>query len=123
MIGLEGIAKETIVPDDEASGPGIYELRRYKVALGYDKLMDFMDHMERGMHAKLEASDPGSKLCSVLNSDIGDISEVCLVLFAAADDDDDPAYYSQASCSFLRERKRLFDQGVRCMVLRRSRVC
>ena len=78
MIGLEGMAKETIVPDDEASGPGIYELRRYKVALGYDRLMEFMEHMEKGMHVKLAACDPGSKLCSVLNSDVGDICEVCL---------------------------------------------
>jgi hypothetical protein len=57
-------------------GVGIYELRRYRVKLGWANLREFMGQLKEGLPHKLSHASSGTELCSVLRSDVGDISEV-----------------------------------------------
>ena len=72
--GLAGTAAaSTLVGDDP-----ILEIRRYKLALGYDTVPTFMKIYEAGLPSKLEAegTDPTTALITLLYSEVGRLNEV-----------------------------------------------
>jgi hypothetical protein len=66
-------AASTLVGDDP-----ILEIRRYKLALGYDTVPSFMKIYEAGLPSKLEAegTDPTTALITLLYSEVGRLNEV-----------------------------------------------
>jgi len=59
------------------SNPGIFEVRRYKLILGYDTVPAFMDMYAKGVEAKvLAGQDEGTKLQTLMYNEIGELNEV-----------------------------------------------
>lgn len=56
-------------PDDNA----IYEIRKYRMVLGYDTVPKYLALLEEGLPSKLAAAgnDPSSQLCTVLYTEVG----------------------------------------------------
>jgi hypothetical protein len=75
--GLCGLKTEVIHPSENSSN-SIYEIRRYKLKLGYDTVPKFLSLYEEGLASKLnaEGTDPTTQLCSVLYSEVGDLNHV-----------------------------------------------
>jgi hypothetical protein len=70
-----GMATEHIAATDRC--PAIYELRRYRLVLGYDTVPRFMDCFSSGLSSKLLAShEAGSRFCSLLYTEVGSLNEV-----------------------------------------------
>ncbi|GAB5361166.1 hypothetical protein AAMO2058_000690500 [Amorphochlora amoebiformis] len=65
--GFDGAAK--------AEKPGIYEFRRYELALGYTTVPRFLEYYGEGLPSKLDA-DPEAELVTLLYSDVGMLNEV-----------------------------------------------
>ena len=62
---------------DDSSSQCIYEMRRYKLKLGYDTVPNMLKHYEDGLPSKLSSSgDPSSSLVSILYSEVGLLNEV-----------------------------------------------
>ena len=72
--GLHGMARADSPGGGEPAG--IYELRRYRLELGYDAVPLFLERLGGGLPSKLSTLAPGSALCSVMHSDVGDLNEV-----------------------------------------------
>jgi NIPSNAP len=74
--GLAGMKKEFIGDGKEADV--IYEIRRYKLKLGYDIVPQFMEMYGRGLPSKLSATgtDPSTSLCSLMYNEVGDLNTV-----------------------------------------------
>lgn len=79
-LGLSGLGLES---QDQAPAPPtpaavIYELRRYRLRLGYEIVPRFLELYGAGLPSKLAApgTDPGTSLCTVLYSDIAPLNEV-----------------------------------------------
>ena len=64
--------------DGSASANTVYELRRYKLELGYDTVPKFLSHYEKGLPSKLEAAEEtqSSSFCSLMYSEVGMTNEV-----------------------------------------------
>ena len=70
-----GMATERIDPSDGHAA--LYELRRYRLVLGYDTVPRFIEHYSGGLHSKLQVSkDAGSRFCSLLYTEVGSLNEV-----------------------------------------------
>jgi hypothetical protein len=70
-----GFATETVAAVGGCAA--VYELRRYRLVLGYDTVPRFMDYYSGGVSSKLEASkEAGSRFCSLLYTEVGHLNEV-----------------------------------------------
>ena len=51
----------------------IYEIRKYRMQLGYDTVPKYLQYFEEGLPSKLAATgnDPSSQLCTVLYTEVG----------------------------------------------------
>ena len=51
----------------------IYEIRKYRMQLGYDTVPKYLQYLEEGLPSKLAATgnDPSSQLCTVLYTEVG----------------------------------------------------
>lgn len=73
--GLQGMASAES-PGGASAAAGIYELRRYRLKLGYDTVPNFLERLGGGLESKLATLAEGSALCSVMYNDVGDLNEV-----------------------------------------------
>jgi len=73
---LESILSKSGINDDESDC--IYEMRRYKLKLGYDTVPNFLRLYSEGLPSKLEASgtDPSTSLITLLYTEVGLLNEV-----------------------------------------------
>lgn len=78
--GLRGFASDFAAAPASSSGPApvasIYELRRYKLQLGYDTVPKFLELYGSGLPSKLAANAPGTELLSLLYTEVGELNEV-----------------------------------------------
>ena len=71
----------TTAPDGAAvpaSASCIYEIRKYKLILGYGVVQQFLALYEAGLPSKLGAvgTDPSSELCTLISSEVGETNNV-----------------------------------------------
>ena len=61
-----------------ASAACIYEIRKYKLGLGYGVVQQFLALYEAGLPSKLgaEGNDPSSELCTIVSSEVGETNNV-----------------------------------------------
>jgi hypothetical protein len=70
-----GMATEIVAGNGDCAA--VYEIRRYRLVLGYDTVPRFMDHYSSGLSSKLDASkEAGSRFCSLLYTEVGHLNEV-----------------------------------------------
>lgn len=71
FVGATGAAKEV-------AADVIYEIKKYKLKLGYSVVPQFMEIYGRGITSKLRTpgTDPRTSLCSLMYSDVGDLNTV-----------------------------------------------
>jgi hypothetical protein len=70
-----GMSTERIATADRCAA--VYELRRYRLVLGYDTVPRFMDYYSSGLSSKLQVSvEAGSRFCSLLYTEVGSLNEV-----------------------------------------------
>ena len=63
--------------DDVSASDCIYEMRRYKLKLGYDTVPNMLKFYEDGLPSKLNSEgDPSTSLVTVLYSEVGVLNEV-----------------------------------------------
>lgn len=76
-----GLMKNNEIPTfgmDEDGTKCIYEIRRYKLQLGYDTVPKFLSLYEEGLPSKLHANgtDPTTSLVTILYTEVGLLNEV-----------------------------------------------
>lgn len=73
IAGLGGTVESELVGND-----AIYEMRRYRLRLGYDTVPKFLEFYEKGLPSKLNApdNDPSTSLVTLLYNEIGRLNEV-----------------------------------------------
>lgn len=77
LVGLAGNNKDN-VSSTTTSDNTIYELRRYKLRLGYDTVPNFLQLYGAGLPSKLNApgNDPSTSLVTLLYNEVGRLNEV-----------------------------------------------
>lgn len=79
VASTEGVCGLLGSPAAVDSGGGcIYEVRRYRLKLGYDTVPKFLNLYGAGLPSKLaaEGTDPSTSLTTVLYSEVGNLNEV-----------------------------------------------
>jgi NIPSNAP len=76
-VDIPGLAEVISLPPSDKS-TGILEFRKYQLQLGYDTVPRFLELYETGLRSKLHApaTDPKTRLVTVLFSDNGSLNQV-----------------------------------------------
>jgi|Transcript_2706 hypothetical protein len=61
---------------DGARAPGVFELRRYQLELGYNPIPKLIDHLASGLPSKIQSDkDKKGELCGMFYSDVGKLNQ------------------------------------------------
>mmetsp|Transcript_26188 Transcript_26188/g.26431 ORF Transcript_26188/g.26431 Transcript_26188/m.26431 type:complete len:254 (+) Transcript_26188:84-845(+) len=76
LSGMMGMKPMTLGSLDETNA--IYEIRTYKLKLGYDTVPKFLEYYASGLPSKLSApgTDPTTRLCTVMYNEVGRLNTV-----------------------------------------------
>jgi hypothetical protein len=79
--GIRGLASTDPLPDpsdgpSSSANPTVYELRRYRLRLGYDTVPRFFALYGAGLPSKLENQPKSTTLVTLLASEVGALNEV-----------------------------------------------
>ena len=73
-LGLNDMVRRAA--QDGARAPGVFELRRYQLELGYNPIPKLIDHLASGLPSKIQSDkDKKGELCGMFYSDVGKLNQ------------------------------------------------
>ena len=73
-LGLNDMVRRAA--QDGARTPGVFELRRYQLELGYKAIPTLVEHIARGLPSKMASdSEKKGELCGMFYSDVGKLNQ------------------------------------------------